>query len=218
VAILGRTGSGKTTLARLLVQGYRTLVVIDPKRRVELPGTVTTYGQEGFRSTWPQRARRVIARPDDTELGDQDQLEAWGDSVFARVLRFGRTAVLVDEAVDLANERRIVPAYRRALVQGRELLVPVFSCSQRPRQLANVVLSESEHLIVFDLALETDRRKVAGVGGDELMVRADLKFPQGHGFGYYGPDTAGRVVWCEPLQVSAAQLPAGPLSNEPPPE
>lgn len=200
--IVGRTGSGKTTMGRVLVQGYSTLVVMDPKRRVELPGVAPVFGADGFRNTWPQRARRVIARPGNDELADPKALWDWADSVFGRVLTYGRTAVLVDEAMDFATATKIVRNYRVALRQGRELLVPVYTCSQRPTGLHNDVFSESEHLIVFDLSLDTDRRKVAESAGDELLTRADEHFPQGHGFAYYGPDTAGRVVWCPPLTLA----------------
>ena len=76
------------------------------------------------------------------------------DEIIRRVLRYGRTALLVDESVGLADTARIVPAYRRAIVTGRELYVPVISCTQRPTAVHNVVLSEAEHYFVFDLQLD----------------------------------------------------------------
>lgn len=192
-AIVGRTGSGKSTLARVLAGAYRSLVVIDPKHGVELPGTVTVHTPAEFRRLWPQKARRVIVRPDPVEVWDH------ADEVIRRVMAYGRTALLVDEAVDLAPSSRIVPAYKRALVQGRSLSLPVISCSQRPRDLYNTVLSESEHLFVFDLQLDTDRRKMAGVMGDGVTARLERPFT----FYYYGPDTGGRVVLCDPVPIEA---------------
>ncbi len=136
-AIVGRTGSGKTTLATILVGGYRSLVAIDPKWRLALPRTIVVPARE-FARWWPQRSLRVIVRPD----AGTGELEAI-DAVFERVLRRGSTAIYVDEALDFAEPGRILPGYRRAIVTGRELLVPVVSCAQRPRSLHNVVLSEA---------------------------------------------------------------------------
>jgi hypothetical protein len=215
--IVGRTGSGKTTAALMLVAGYSTLVIIDVKRRVELAGVPVVYGLEGFRNSWPQRVRRVIVRPTDADLETEKALWAWADGVFSRVLKYGRTAVLVDECLDLAPKQKIVRGYRRALRMGREPLIPIYSCSQRARDLHNDVFSESEHLFVFDLNLATDREKVAEIGGPELLTRVDARFPQGHGFAYSGPETAGAVIWSPPLQVPAGQLPPAPTPGIPAP-
>jgi energy-coupling factor transporter ATP-binding protein EcfA2 len=211
--IVGRNGTGKTTLGRLLIAGYRTSVIVDPKRRFELAGVPVVVGLEAFRQAWPQRVRKVIVRPTEADVADPKKFWEWADGVFIRILQFGRTAVLVDECLDLATATRIVPGYRRALRQGREPLVPVFSCTQRPSGCHNDVFSESVHLFVFDLNLESDRRKVAGIGGDELMTRADERFPQEHGFAYHGPETSGGVVWCPPLRVPAGQLPPAPYTQ-----
>jgi DNA helicase HerA-like ATPase len=209
--ILGRTGSGKTTLARMLVGSYRTLVAIDPKHRLELPGTVTVYGSAEFRNTWPQRGRRVILRP---SLEDDGELWNDVDETLARVFRYQRTAVLIDESVDIATKTRIVPAYRRIIRLGRERMIPVYSCSQRPVDLHNDVLSQSEHLFVFDLPLRGDREKAAGIAGDELLIRADERVGAEHGFAYAGPSTKGRVLWSPPLILSASQLPRSPAMYE----
>lgn len=202
VLIVGRTGSGKTTLARVLVGGYRNLVVIDPKWRFELPRTLTLYSPADFRQVYPQRSTRIIFRPDPNALFDQV------DEVLGRVLTFGRTAINVDEALDLATATRIVPAYRRLVKTGRELLCPVISCSQRPTGLHNDVIAEAEHLFAFDLHLATDRAKVAGIGGDGLLEQPG----EPYAFFYYGPATGGQVVRCPPLALPDRTLASSPAS------
>lgn len=205
VTIVGRTNSGKTTLARLLVGGDRNLVVIDPKWRFELGRTQLAVGTaRAFAELWPQRSTRVIYRPD-PESNNHDDV----DQVFRRVLRWGRTRILVDEAMDLATPSVILPAYRRAITQGRELLVSVVSLTQRPRGVHNLLFSEAEHLFVFDLAVTSDRDKVAGIGGDQLAERPREE----HGFWYVGPATNGAAIHCPPLTIPTA-LPAAPAPSQ----
>lgn len=194
------------------MQGYRNLVAVDPKHRLELPGALVVTGIAAFRQTWPQRATRVVFRPD---LETDDTLRGEVDEALARVLHYGRTAVLVDEALDLATSTKIVPAYRRVIRLGRELVIPVFSCSQRPMGLHNDVLSQSEHLFVFDLPLRGDRDKVSEIGGPELLERADDRLGAEHGFAYYGPATRGRAIWIPPLHLPPAPAAPAPEPSRP---
>jgi len=201
-AIVGRTGSGKTTLARQLVGTYRNLVVIDPKWRFELARTMVVAGSAAdFARLYPQRTTRLVYRPD-PESSDHADV----DAVIRRVLRYGRTCLCLDEAMDYATPSAILPAYRRALTQGRELLVPVVSLTQRPRAVHNTVLSEAEHLFVFDLQVASDRDKMADLAGDALRERILTPYA----FAYYGPATGGHVVMCPPLRLPAPPLAPGP--------
>lgn len=199
--IVGRTGSGKTTLARVLCGGYRSLVVIDPKWRFELPRTVTVVGSASdFAQVYPQRSQRVIYRPN-----PEDQDHADVDTVIRRILHYGRTALLIDEAMEYATVGRIMPAYKRAITQGRELFVPVISCTQRPIGVHNVILSEAEHMFAFDLQLEGDREKlVAGNGAAGFLERPGAPFA----FLYAGPATGGVAIHCPPLVISPLLSPA----------
>lgn len=204
VTIVGRTNSGKTTLARLLVGGDRNLVVIDPKWRFELARTQLAVGTaRAFAELWPQRSTRVVYRPDPGSRKHDDV-----DEVIARVLRYGRTRILVDEAMGLASPSVIIPAYARAITQGRELLVSVVSLTQRPRGVHNVLFSEAEHLFVFDLAVASDREKVADIGGDQLAERPR----EDHAFWYVGPATNGAAVHCPPLRIPTV-APAAPAPS-----
>lgn len=203
--IVGRTQSGKTTLAQLLVSGYSSVVVIDHKRRFELSRAVVLEGPAAFRQSWPQRARRVIYYPD-----HRAQRGADVDEVLGRILAYGRTAIVVDEAMELCNQAWILPAYKRAITQGAALLVPVYSVTQRPIGVHNVLLTEAEHLFAFDLAGEGDRAKLAAFYGAELAERPLEPF----GFSYAGD---GRVVRCAPLVLSPNPSPAAAADGGSPP-
>ncbi len=198
VLIVGRTGSGKSTLARALFYGHRALVVIDPKHE-ELLGRGLVVGSAAeFRAAYPQRSTRVVFRPD-----PEDPRAADVDEVIRRVLAYGNTCLLLHETIDYASPARIVPALRRAVKTGRTRGVPVVVCSQRPMGLHNDVIAEAEHVFVFDLALEGDRDKVAGIVGDGVRERIGRPFA----FLYAGPGTAGDVVSCEPLHLGVPGAP-----------
>lgn len=191
VLIVGQTGSGKSTVARAMTQGYRSQVVIDPKHDEALARSITVYSPAEFARVFPQRSTRILFRPDAGLDRGEDV-----DQVMARVERYGRTAVVVHEAMFYATAAWILPAYRRLQVAGRGRQIPVWSLSQRPMGLHNVLLSEATHVLVFDLALDGDRRKVAGIVGDGALIRPDRQFS----FGYYGPQTGG-LVRCDPLEL-----------------
>lgn len=197
VLIVGQTGSGKSTLARALFYGHRSLVVIDPKHEELLPRAGVAYTPAEFRQLWPQRTTRVVFRPNPEDARADDV-----DEVIRRVLAFGRTCLLLHETVDYANPNRMVPALRRAVLTGRSQHVPVVACSQRPIGLHNVVISESQHVFAFDLAMEPDRKKIAGVGGPGFLERVG---EGSHEFLYHGPGTAGGVIRCPPLSAPPPQ-------------
>lgn len=203
--IVGRTGGGKSTLARTLFYGHRSLVVVDPKHEELLARSVTVYTPAEFRAVFPQRSTRIVFRPD-PELAPSDDV----DEVIRRVLGYGRTCLLLHEAVDYATPTRILPALRRASKIGRTLGVPVVVCSQRPIGLHNDLISEADHVFAFDLGLAGDREKIAGVGGPAFLERPRTEF----GFLYYGVrTTAGRVVECPPLAIPAE--PSTPADAQP---
>jgi hypothetical protein len=204
--IVGRTQSGKTTLSACLTGGYRSLVVIDPKHRVTLNRTVTVVGDPAlFAQTWPQRARRVIYRPS-SERHDHADV----DLVIRRVIRYGRTALVVDEAMELCTQASILPAYKRAITQGAELYVPVISLTQRPIGIHNVLLTEAEHFFIFDLPGEPDRGKMADFIGDGAGERVGAPYE----FLYAGLASGGAVVRCPPIDLGSVPRPAADSATE----
>lgn len=203
--IVGHTGSGKTTLALRLISGYRSLVVIDPKWRVDVPRAGVIAGDPRvFAQWWPQRIRRVVYRPDPRARRHEDV-----DEVISRVLAYGRTCLYVDEAMELSTPGWILPGYKRAITTGRELYVPVVSASQRPIGIHNTVLTEAEHCFAFKLTATGDRDKLAAFYGDD----AGEPVLEQYAFLYAGIRSGGIVLRCPPLDLGA-----GPRAATTPPE
>lgn len=158
--IIGPTGSGKTVLARRLIQPFRYCVVIDPK---------STMG-EGKRNGEPLPGFKMCRTPE--ELGaagkkhdklqyrpspeHRDWLEY--DRVYQWIYDRGETMVYTDELFDTHN-RNIAPPYLRACItSGRELGISMLSATQRPRGIDRRLLTEAEHFYVFQLRDEDDQR------------------------------------------------------------
>lgn len=160
VSILGATGSGKTVLARHLIQGLRRIVVIDPKHTFKPPARDF---MPGSRLPLFRRDFRIIYRP----RPDDDIPMA---SLLYEIWNRGNTVIYVDELATISD---MYPATTQELANisrtGRERGVGVWASMQRPRFVPRVFLTESEIWFVFRLRSLDDRRYVAGFTGEETL-------------------------------------------------
>lgn len=169
--ITGKTGSGKTFLARYLTKGLRRLVVLDGK------GTLTDWGLDDFGSRGlRQDVFRLRAIP---PIG-RDPLEYW-DGVLTDCFKAGNLTVYIDElyAVNPPGNK-ILPGLWALYTRGREFGIGVWSSTQRPTWIPLVALSEAEHFVMFRLSLMEDRQRLAAfMSADVLTPIKDI-----HGFFY----------------------------------
>lgn len=160
--IVGQTGSGKTVLAHALLAYRPNVAVLDPKRRINWPG-YTVYHTLKSTIKGAKRNRRVVFRPDHKAIlewqDDDSEINAFFEWVYLR----GKTTVYVDEAYLVTNGNVIPPFYHACLTQGRELGIETWTATQRPIDIPQVLMSESEHDYVFALRMPQDRRKVESV-------------------------------------------------------
>lgn len=204
-AIVGRTGSGKSVMLRHLLRGYSRAVLVDPKGRAALDGWPVVYGIPAFLRAWPATPR-VIVRP-----GAGEDRRAWLDRIAWHVYRHGETAFGADEVIGVVDANRRAPGFDALLTQGRELGITALICTQRPRGVPPTILSEADHLFVFALNREDDRRAVAEtIGPYASPVAGTFRYV------YWSP-AVDRPIECAPLIVRPDRgAPAPPQGDETP--
>lgn len=161
VFIAGRTGSGKTFLARNYLAGYENVVVLDTKGTLTWEEaeevTVVTHLADISRA----ETGKIIYRPVWEELAEE-----FYNAFFRWCYERGNTIVWVDEVMSVCpNAHRIPEFYKAILTRGRELNVAAWSITQRPANIPLVIMSESTHFFVFDLNLEEDRKRLTEITG-----------------------------------------------------
>lgn len=201
VFIAGRTGTGKTWTARKYLTGFPYVVVLDTKGEFAWPEVGFHRIVRKPRDGGPEIITYKNENPEEitlvTHLADIDKIKtpkiiyrpSWEElnlnfynSFFEWIYRRRNTDVLVDEAMSVSPNPSVIPEYYKALLtRGRELGIGVWSCSQRPSGIAQIIISESNHIMSFDLNMPQDRKKLAEVSGAPEF----LQKPGHYKFWYY---------------------------------
>lgn len=189
IIIVGKTGTGKTTLARYITTATRRLMVIDSK------GSLGKWDLEPFDDESLERLRsgkepvraRVLKPP---ESGREFYAE-----VFKEIYDAGNVVVYIDELFAVVPPGSRAPEYMTACyTRGREFGVGVWASTQRPSSIPLIAISEAEHFFMFRLTLAEDRKRMS-----EFMGEAVLRpIRDRHGF-YYVNAAADGVTYIKTL-------------------
>jgi energy-coupling factor transporter ATP-binding protein EcfA2 len=175
--IVGQTGSGKTTLARqfvgdALTRRGRFVVLIDMKGTLtwSFPGIESEQAgalEQAVRSN----AQLICYRPTYAE----SQSEVTQGALWEWLYRRMHTTIYVDETAAV-TQGDVYPFYYGAvLMRGRELGLELWSATQRPLRIPQVVLSESEDVYAFRLRLPQDRARVESLTAIPAPTIAGLR-------------------------------------------
>lgn len=165
VYIAGKTRSGKSVLTRSFIPTFHRVVYHD--RKIEHTDLVQKY-HFGIVRTVDQLAqalqkggKRILYQPADGSVDDFDL-------VCEEVFMTGNMVFAIDEAASYIPSSR-VPYYTGELLRlGSGRGIGVWSLTQRPRDVANVLLSESSMIISYKLGLKTDRVKIVQTVGTHI--------------------------------------------------
>jgi hypothetical protein len=73
--------------------------------------------------------------------------------------------LIIDEVMEISSVNKIEEYHKKILTQGRGKGIGIINISQRPSDIHNTILSESEFFFVFKLTLDPDIAKVEKIIG-----------------------------------------------------
>lgn len=183
--ITGKTGSGKTHLAKRILRSFPRLVVLDSK------GTLKPWGLEEY----DRESRRRLAKGEDVRMRvplepGVDPEKFW-DGVLAEAYEAGNVMIYLDEAGQVAGGSKPSPWVATVWQRGREYGVGAIAVTQRPVWVPRLFISEADHVFQFRLQLEDDRVYMSKMLGPQV---AD-PIPTGdkYGFWYWDSERADPI-------------------------
>ena len=176
VFVTGKTGSGKTYLARHLLKAFDRLMVLDSK------GSLRDWSLDDYDA----KARDTFRRGEASRvrvLADAyaDPSETW-ERAMIDLYESGNAVLYCDEMYAVVDPGKRPPAVMNAIwTRGRELGIGAWGATQRPVWVPLFALSEADHFFMFRLNLFEDRRRMSEFVNEEVMT----PIVEAHGFYYY---------------------------------
>lgn len=170
VVIIGKTGSGKTFLAKHLLKTCQKLLVLDSK------GTLNDWNCQNYDPSAMDAEGFRLRLLGPFDGNDMDAID--------HAYRVGDVTIYIDEAYSIFYDQRKraeIEPILRCLTRGRERGVGVWVSTQRPVNMSKYVLTEAEHFFVFRLTDSNDRKLVA----NSIHENLEDKVTSQHGFFYY---------------------------------
>lgn len=167
---VGRTGSGKTLLSERMLRYFPFVAVLDMKRRLDWEGYEV---HERLEPLSRSEHTHLIYKPSWQEQRPPKG-EYWSSFIeefFRWVYERGNTVTYVDEVMRCTHGDDMPEYYHALTTTGRELYLPVWSATQRPKKIPQVLLSETEHFMIFDLQLAQDEERMEEVSEVRLPSR-----------------------------------------------
>ena len=169
VNFYGKTGSGKTVLAKTLLDTVGNAIVVDTKntinwhRREPQRWRLISNPQHLINAGLKRLVDNVVFRPPGTwEREDFDKLALW-------TLKRRHTLLYFDELQDIGDEHSKPSSGMGQLARkGREISASLWAAMQRPSRVPGYIISEAEHHFIFFLQQPGDVKRIQEVTGYDI--------------------------------------------------
>ncbi|MBD3196326.1 MAG: AAA family ATPase [Candidatus Lokiarchaeota archaeon] len=145
--IIGRRGSGKTTLAKKIIDELSNCVILDFFNEYE--SEIEIYDSEEFIDYVIEQ--KGINKKFVSKINDDDENMYVSDFSY----QVGDTTIIFEEVFRFCNRHYIAPELQRITFYGRHKNVKSIIIGQRPAQINRDILSQADSFIFFKL---TDSR------------------------------------------------------------
>lgn len=190
VFICGKTGSGKSTLTRYLLMPSEHLIVIDGK---DSEDTLENWNLEPYNR---EKHLKAIKNHEYCRIRLVNNMEDIIE-VLNAIYEYGNHILYIDELTATIPPRTKAPAiFTDIWTRGRARNIGAWAGTQRPSQIPLEFISESEHLFIFKLTLENDRKRVSMITGNKVLPIPKDKF----GFYYYNVND-GKLYYFKRLAI-----------------
>ena len=173
--VLGRRGSGKTTLVKSFLPRFHRVIVVDPNH--EYSGEVFTSLGDLYRACLGGGSFQVVYQPP-TGAPDADELDRV-DCV-AQVAWTVRSVLLVIDEADryVRLGKDTLPYVRLVIDQGRHRNVGLCAIARRPSRVPKDVIENASSLYLFHCHEPHSQRYLAGIIGADVEALAGLSAGQ----------------------------------------
>ena len=188
VFIVGMTGSGKSYFAETYLRNYDFVIKLDTKREFaerRMEGLSAWRGlKEGKDFSVVEhlediqycQTKKIIYAPVFEELEEQ-----YYNEFFRFCFERENTIVWVDELMSITTAQRLPIQLKRITTQGRSKNVGLWTCTQRPAGIPQIIPANSTHVIGYRLRLKVDKQRMVDITGcPEFM-----EDPKQYQFWYY---------------------------------
>jgi len=198
VFIAGKTGSGKTVLAKELLTPYPYVVVLDNKGRFNWPGAGLVTKLDLLPKA-AQKYNHIVFRPNPLLEADAAAFKEEMDAFFWWVYYRQNCILYIDEASQpgVIDSFHIPAGLNVIYKRGRELNIGCWASSQEPVNVHNTLMSQADHFFAFITQMQSHRDKMAGYMGDPVKYT----IPRNYKFFYFHPATMDEAEMMEPLQI-----------------
>lgn len=191
--IAGKTGCGKTTLAKylMLMRSVQHWVIFNPKHTVgyrDMPNSVTLHKWDAGKFANAMKNYRFVILNftlAETNAEFMDSVLLWIHDNYENI------GICCDELYYMHDGGDAGNGLVALLTRGRERKQTFIGLTQRPRNVSLFCFTESDNIIMMQLNLKDDRKRMMDVSGNESFLTPIAK----RHWRWYEVDDDSSVLW-----------------------